>query len=87
MGKVPKFNKDDYRTAFGYDLHNLAFDMWKTGFYSNKLDLLAAMMSVGKGCFYNTIVLTVIEEVLTNIDYYKDMYSRGIDKSQNEKER
>ena len=75
MGK--KFNKDDYRTAYGYDLHNLAFDMWETGFYSNKLDLLAAMMSVGKGCFYNTIVLDVIEEVLTHIDKYKELYNRG----------
>lgn len=77
MNKVPKFNKDDYHTSIGYDLHNLAFDMWETGFYSNKLDLLAAMMAVGKGCFYNTIVLDVIEEVLSKIDYYKDLYSRG----------
>ena len=75
MGK--KFNKDDYLTASGYDLYHLAFDMWETGFYSNKLDLLAAMMSVGKGCFYNTIVLDVIEEVLSHIDKYKELYNRG----------
>lgn len=78
MGKVSKFNKDDYLLENGkYDLEHLAFDMWSTGFYPNKLDMLSAMMSIGKGCFYNTITLEVIEKVLSNVDEYKKRYQRA----------
>ena len=61
------------------DLKKLIFNMWKTGLYQSKLDLIVA---VNKHC--NTLnkndvkaqIITTVEEVISNIDKYEKEFKQ-----------
>jgi hypothetical protein len=66
--RLLKFKLEDYiienQNKFDYD--KIVCDFWKTGFYSNKLDLLTAIMSFGRGKLLSSLVMNAINRNLQN---------------------
>lgn len=65
----------DYRVYGIYDYERIIYDFWKTGFYSNKLQLIGAVLSFGDGALIEKKVIGITEMVLQNIEQYEKKYN------------
>lgn len=65
----------DYKFYGIYDYEKIVYDFWKTGFYSNKLDLIGAINKFGNGALIQKKIIGTVEIVLSNIDEYENKYN------------
>lgn len=54
----------------------LAYNLWKTGRYASKLDLIAYMSEKYLGCTKEQLI-KVVEDVLSHIDKYDELYKQS----------
>lgn len=72
---VKEMQLKDYKFFGVYDYEKIAYDFWKTGYYSNKLDLIGAIQKFGNGALIEKKVIGSVQMVLQNIDEYDKRYN------------